>query len=389
MILIMDSTLKTILPKLKSIRRHIHAHPELAFEETQTAAYLESQLKNWGFEVETGIGKTGLTVTIDSGRPGKTVALRADMDALPIVEETALAYASKTQGIMHACGHDGHCATLIGAAKVLADTQETFDGKIKFIFQPAEEGLAGAQRMIEDGVLEGVDAIFGYHNMPGIALGQAGTRVGCLLASMSSLSIQIKGKGGHAAYPHKTIDPIVIASQVIQALQTIDSRFTAPTDPVVVSITHVDTGARTFNVIPNSVTLSGTIRTTNLETKTAVIRHIKPMVDGLCKAHGATTQLHISEGYPATINTAQETQCVFDVIEASLGKPNLLKLENPHLAAEDFSFYLEHIPGCFFFVGNGTNSPALHSSTYDFNDEVIPIACELMCKAALRYLQKH
>lgn len=382
----MKAALESILPKLKEIRHHLHQNPELAFQEYETASFIEKQLRDWGYAVETGVGKTGLTATLDSGESGKTVALRADMDALPIREETALDYASKTQGVMHACGHDGHSATLLGAASLLKEQKDTFKGKIKFIFQPAEEGLAGAQRMIEDGVLEDVDAIFGYHNMPGIDLGKAGTRAGCLLSSMSSISIKIEGKGGHAAYPHTTIDPILIASQLIQSLQTIASRFTSPTDPIVLSITHVDAGPRTFNVIPNQVILSGTLRATSPDTKLAVIRQIKQIVTKQCEVYGATDETHISEGYPCTLNTPSETQLVFDTISETLGADNSVEITTPHLAAEDFSFYLEKVPGCFFFVGNGADSPLLHTSTYDFNDAVLPTACELMCKVAVKYL---
>jgi len=275
----------------------------------------------------------------------------------------------------------------MGVIHVLKDRRTAFKGKIKCIFQPAEEGLAGALRMIEDGVLEGVDAIFGYHNMPGIAIGQAGSRVGCLLASMSSFTLKIMGKGGHAAYPHTTVDPIVISAQVIAALQTIASRFTSPTEPVVVSVTHMDSGPRSFNIIPNSVTLNGTLRATSPTTKRAVIHHLRSMVAGICSAHRAKADVHISDGYPCTLNTADETAIVCDVIRDTLGADNLVEIAAPHLAAEDFSFYLQRVPGCFFFVGNGENSSGLHTSNYNFADAILPIAGTLMCKAALKYLE--
>ncbi len=382
----MQSQLQSLIPEIIKLRRKLHANPELAYQENNTAKVIADTLHKFGYAATTGIGVTGVSAILDSGKPGKTVALRADMDALPIQELTGLPYQSTIADKMHACGHDGHVATLLAVAGALHPLANQFKGKIKFIFQPAEEGRAGAAAMIKDGILENptVDAIFGYHNMPDIPLGIIATRPGCLLASMDTFSIRIQGKGGHAAQPHKTIDPILIGAHIVQALQSIVSRFTAPTESIVLSITQFH-GGNAFNIIPDEVELAGTLRTTSTETQKAVKLQINNIINGIAQSYLANINVDFIDYFLPTINHAKETQLVLDAATQLFGTHRGQKLEVPHMISEDFSYYLDKIPGCFFFVGTG-GTVSLHNSHFDFNDDIIPIAAEMLGNIAINYL---
>ena len=385
----LKSILQQLLPEIITIRHKIHSNPELAHEEYETAALVSRTLKKYGYEVTEHIAGTGVSAVLDSGKPGKTVALRADMDALPIQEKTDLSYRSTKEGIMHACGHDGHTATLLAAAGVLMQVKDQFSGKIKFIFQPAEETGTGAEAMIQAGILENpkVDAIFGYHNTPKSVLGFFRTKVGCIHAAQDVFEVIIRGKGGHAAYPHTTIDPIHIGSMMVQAIQGIVSRLSCPTEPVVISVTQFHAG-RTHNVIPEEATLHGTMRSITPASRAMLQQKLRDVITSIAKGFGATAVINFSYSFPPTINHAEETQCALKTAREILGDDHVALLEEAGMASEDFSYYLEKIPGCFFWVGMGVKEYNPHHPRYEFNDEVIPIAAELLAKIAIGYLNR-
>lgn len=369
-------------------RHTLHQNPETTWNEIETSERIANQLARIPhLEIRRNVGKYGIVATLVGAKPGPTVALRADMDALPMQELNQIPYASKKSGVMHACGHDGHMAILIGAATVLASMQKEISGKIVFIFQPAEEGGAGADAMCKDGALDGVDVIFGLHGWPELPLGKIGARVGTMLAATASIEMKIQGKGGHAALPHLAIDPILIASRVIDSLQAVNSRFTAPTDPVVVSITSIH-GGTTHNVIPDSVALSGTLRTTSVATQDRCIELISTLAQGIANAHGAKIDVNITKGYPATVNHKEPTGFVASSVEKALGSESFVSIPHPTMGGEDFAYYLEKIPGCFFFLGlqePGQSCHSLHSPHFNFNDRAIEIGVKVFCDLALNW----
>ena len=354
-------------------RRHLHTIPEILYDVHRTAAFVEDKLKSFGCdEVVPGIGRTGV-VGIIRGKlgDGPTIGLRADMDALPLTEITGKPYASQTPGKMHACGHDGHTAMLLGAAKYLAETRN-FAGSVAVIFQPAEEGGAGGKAMVDDGMMErfSIARVFGMHNMPGLPVGQFATRPGPIMAATAEFTITVKGRGGHAAMPHGTIDPIVIASQMIAALQTISSRSIDPIDSIVVSVTKFHAGDA-YNVIPQSAEFAGTIRTLRNEVGEASRERMRAICEGIASAHGATVDVDIDVNYPVTHNDPEETVFVSDVARTIAGDAAVHGAINPVMGGEDFSYMLEARPGAFIFAGNG-DTANLHNPAYDFNDELIP-----------------
>ena len=354
-------------------RRHLHAIPELNFDLHQTAAFVADRLAAFGCDaVDTGLAKTGV-VGIIKGRlgDGPTVGLRADMDALPIHERTGLSHASRNAGAMHACGHDGHTAMLLGAAKYLAETRN-FRGSVAVIFQPAEEGGGGGHVMVREGLMDrfGIDRVFGMHNMPGLPVGQFAIRPGPIMASTAEFTIVVTGKGGHAAMPHRTVDPIVVGSQLVAGLQTVASRSADPVDSVVVTVTKFH-GGDAYNVIPEHVELAGTVRSLRKEVGDLAERRMRELCEGIGAAFGASVSVHYKPNYPVTFNHPEETVFAADVAAEVAGETKVQRAIQPVMGGEDFSYMLEARPGAFIFVGNG-DTANLHHPSYDFNDEVIP-----------------
>ncbi len=353
-------------------RRHLHENPEILYEVENTAAFVASKLKEFGVdEVVTGIGRTGVVGVIRGKGPGnRVIGLRADMDALPLSEITGKRWSSKIAGKMHACGHDGHTSMLLGAAKYLAETRN-FNGSVAVIFQPAEEGGAGALAMVEDGMMErfGIEEVYGMHNMPGIPLGQFAIRKGGIMAAPDRFTIVIKGRGGHAAQPHKTVDPIFIGSQLVGSLQAIAGRNADPLRSVVVSVTRFDAGT-THNIIPDEATLWGTVRTHNEETRDLAENRLRQIVDGIVAAHGAEATIEYHRQCPVTSNHDQETEHAIKAATDVVGAANVDPNVDPSMAGEDFAFMLNSRPGAFIFIGNGDTAP-LHNPRYDFEDEAI------------------
>ena len=360
-------------PEIAEWRRDIHQNPELLYDVQRTAGRVEELLKSFGVdEVVTGIGRTGVVGVIKGRGPGKTIGLRADMDALPIVENTGKAYASKVPGKMHACGHDGHTAMLLGAAKHLAETR-SFDGTAVVIFQPAEEGGAGGAAMVEDGLMDrfGIDEVYGMHNWPGVEAGSFRIREGGIMAASDKFTIEIEGSGGHAAMPHNAVDPVVVAGHLITALQTIVSREVDPTRSAVITVTMVRAG-EAFNIIPRNVTLTGTARSLDEDVRNLIEARLHSLSTKLCESFGATAKVRYDRGYPVTVNSSRETAIAADVAREISGDDRVDDKAPPSLGGEDFSFMLQARPGAFIFLGNGDSSE-LHSDDYDFNDDIIPV----------------
>lgn len=365
-------------------RRDIHAHPEVLYETHRTSALVAEKLKEFGCdEVVTGIGRTGV-VGIIKGKTdtkGNVVGLRADMDALPMAEQTGLEYASQNEGAMHACGHDGHTAMLLGAAKYLSETRN-FDGSVALIFQPAEEGGNGALAMVEDGMMDrwNIKEVYGMHNEPGLPVGEFSLRRGPLLAAVDFFTIEIEGKGGHAAMPQQTVDPTIIGTNIHAALQSIVSRNVDPVDRAVLSVTSFQTGSDVFNVIPHTATLKGTVRTFNPETKDMVEARMSEVAEGIAATYGGTAKVIYDRITPATINA--EDQAIF-AEEVALAVGGVCNEAPLVMGGEDFSYMLQARPGAFIMVGNG-DSAALHHPEYNFNDEAIPFGSSFLSEVIER-----
>ncbi len=370
------SFLATLLPELAAIRRDIHAHPELAFNETRTADLVAAELEKCGIEVHRGIAKTGVVGVIRRGSSSRMIGLRADMDALPLKEMNEFPHRSRHEGCMHACGHDGHTTMLLGAARYIAAHRDEigFDGTVVFIFQPAEESEGGAAVMIEDGLFEKfpVDAVYGLHNWPGIPVGEMAVMPGPVMAGTCAFEITVRGHGCHAAMPHQGIDTIVAASQLVQALQTVVARNLHPCDAGVVSVTQFHSGSA-WNIIPEEAVLRGTIRTFKPEVQQTVERAIERLCSGVASANGAQIGVVFDHRYPPTVNSAAETDICRKVAAATLGKDRVRKDELPSMGAEDFAYMLREKPGCYVWLGNGpgTGGCTLHNPHYDFNDGII------------------
>lgn len=365
-----------LAPLVAAWRRDLHRHPELDFDTHRTAAIVTERLKEFGCdEVVTGIGRTGV-VGVIRGRStgsGRVVGLRADMDALPIEEATGLEWASATPGRMHACGHDGHTAMLLGAARRLAETR-AFDGTAVVIFQPAEEGGGGGREMVEDGMMDrfGIQEVYGLHNLPGLAVGRFQTRPGPMLAASDTITIQVLGRGGHAAQPHQTIDPTVAASAIVLAIQSVVARSVDPVSSAVISITSFQTAGDAFNVIPDRVELRGTARTLDPAVQDLVEARLGELVPAIARGYGAEARLDYQRNYPVTINDPERAAFAAKVAAEVVGPGAVDVAAPPILGAEDFSFMLKARPGAFLFMGNG-DTAKLHNPGYDFNDEAIPV----------------
>lgn len=376
---------------LIGIRRDIHAHPELAYEERRTADLVAGFLSNLGIEVHRGIGQTGVVGLIRAGSSPRMIALRADMDALPIEEANDFAHRSCHEGRMHACGHDGHTAMLLGAAEYLAQTRN-FDGSVVLVFQPAEEGRGGAAAMITDGLFERfpVEAIFGMHNWPGMSAGRFGIAPGPVMASADRFDIVVTGNGAHAAMPHQGTDTVLAGAQLVTALQRIAARTVDPLDAAVVSVTAFHAGDA-YNVMPEKATLCGTVRTLSQATRDAVLARIQQVCDGVALASDVRIDLSWKGGYyPATVNTLAEAQTCRRVAEEVVGANAVDWAPPPSMGAEDFSFFLERKPGCYIWLGNGPTDGGclLHNPAYDFNDEVLALGASYWVRLAESLLKK-
>ncbi len=356
-------------------RRHLHAHPETAFEEYKTAAFVAEKLREFGMEVETGIAKTGVVGTLTGQTSGGAIALRADMDALNMTERADLPHRSQTPGKMHACGHDGHTVMLLAAAEHLAKTRD-FAGVIYFVFQPAEENEGGGRAMVEDGFFDRFPAseVYGMHNWPALPAGKIAVHTGPVMASADRFTIRILGRGGHGAMPHQTHDPILAAAHLITTLQSIVSRDVAPSDSAVVSVTRVDAG-ETYNVIPGSAELWGTARSFSPSTRDALEARIRETASGIGTALGVQIDVEYRRGYPATVNAPMQAQIARSVANEVVGEDQVLSDLPPSMGAEDFSYFLNERPGCYIWLGTGRSDAdaLLHHPEYDFNDNMLPV----------------
>jgi amidohydrolase len=373
--------------EISAIRRDIHAHPELAYEENRTSDIVASKLSEWGLEVTRGLGKTGLVGTLRRGNSLKAIGLRADMDCLPMDETNEFEHRSTNPGRMHACGHDGHTAMLLGAAKMLSEKRD-FEGAVHFIFQPAEEGGGGAKAMIDDGLFEKFpcDAVFAIHNKPGIPLGMIVSKPGPLLAAADRWDIRITGKGGHAAHPHTTLDPMVAGASIVMSLQTIVSRNIDPIDSTVVTVGFFKAGSA-YNVIPGEAHIGGTTRTTSPENRALVKRRIEEICEGAAKMYGVKVVMEHKPGYPPTVNNPERAKFAIEVAAGVCGENNVRGDARPSMGAEDFSYMLEQVPGAMVWLGNGGGPEAvsLHNSRYDFNDMAIPFGVSFFVNTVERF----
>ena len=371
--------------EMRQWRQHLHQFPETAFEESQTAQFIADKLTSFGLQVHQGLGKTGVVATLSAGNSHKKIALRADMDALFIQEQNSFAHKSCHDGKMHACGHDGHSAMLLGAAKYLANNRN-FDGTVYFIFQPAEEGRAGAQQMIVDGLFEQfpADSVFGMHNFPDIPVGHFAVKTGAMMASFDCFEIILSGQATHAAMPHLGNDAILAAAQLITAIQSIVSRNVNPADSAVVSITQIHAG-NTWNAIPETVVLRGTFRCFSPEAKTLIADKLTHLVQHICTGFDIKVTLEFNPenaGYPVTFNTEAETAIALQAALAIAGEDGVNTNPTPSMGSEDFAFMLQEKPGCYLWIGNGSseNSCLLHNPHYDFNDDILTIGATYWIK---------
>ena len=366
-------------------RRDFHENPELLYDTVRTSKIVSEKLNSFGCDVvKTGIGRTGVVAVIKgrSDSKGKVIGLRADMDALPIKEITGLDYSSKNDGKMHACGHDGHTAMLLGAAKYLTETRN-FDGTVVVIFQPAEEGGAGAKEMCDDGLMSDFDIseVYGMHNAPGLPVGQFNIRPGAFFAAADQFTLEIEGKGGHAARPQETIDPTIVGAQILIALQSVVSRNTDPLESLVVSVTSFRTESDSYNVIPQTVQLRGTVRTLSKEVRDMAQEKITQLIKNTALTYGAKVNLNYARGYPVMINSELETNYMVDVAKKVAGDNNVDNNASQVMGAEDFSYMLEERPGAYIRVGNGSTA-SLHHPNYDFNDQAIPFGTSFWVELA-------
>jgi hippurate hydrolase len=373
---------------LQGTRRHIHQHPELSFQEASTAARVAQHLQDWGWDVTRNVGGHGVVGSLRVGTGTRSIALRADMDALPIPETTGLAHASQNPGVMHACGHDGHTTMLLGAAQALARTRD-FNGTIHLVFQPAEESgpTSGAQRMIADGLFERFpcDAIFGLHNQPGLPAGTFGFASGPFMSASDSATITVHGKGGHAARPHQTVDPVLIAGSLVVALQSVVARNIDPRQTAIITIGALHAGTSAYNVIPDSAMLGLSIRSFDADVRDTLERRIRGLVSSHVAGYGGTVDIDYQRGYPVVVNSVAETDFARQVAEELVGTEHVIAPFPPVTGSEDFAYYLEKKPGCFLRLGNG-DSAMLHNPRYDFNDDILTTGAAYWTRLAQRWL---
>ncbi|MFB8798460.1 MAG: M20 family metallopeptidase [Microcoleus sp.] len=382
--------IRNLQPQLVEWRRRLHQKPELSFAENLTAEFVSQKLQEWGIEHQTGIAQTGIVATIDSGKPGPVLAIRADMDALPIQEENEVCYRSQHNGIMHACGHDGHIAIALGTACYLAKHKHSFSGTVKIIFQPAEEGPGGAKPMIEAGVLRNpdVDAIVGLHLWNNLPLGTVGVRSGALMAAVEIFDCTILGKGGHGGMPHQTVDSIVVAAQIVNALQAIVARNIDPIDSAVVTVGTFHAG-HTHNVIADTAQMGGTVRYFNPAYQGYFDKRIEQVIAGICQSHGANYQLDYYSLYPPVINDANMAELVRSVAESVVETPAGIVPECQTMGGEDMSFFLQEVPGCYFFLGSANQEKNLayphHHPRFDFDETALGMGVEMFVRCVEKF----
>ncbi|MGA8402525.1 MAG: M20 aminoacylase family protein [Stellaceae bacterium] len=375
---------------LTALRRDIHAHPELGFEETRTSDLVAAKLENFGIEVTRGIGRTGLVGRLRVGNSPRSIGLRADMDCLPIIETNTFGHRSTDPGKMHACGHDGHTTMLLGAARYLAQTRN-FDGTVHFIFQPAEEGLGGASAMLDDGLFERFpcDAIFGMHNRPGLAIGKFQTKPGAMMASGAYFDITIHGVGSHGARPESGVDPVVVGSQIATALQTVVSRNVRPVETAVVSVTRFHAG-QAYNVIPDKALLGGTVRCFSDAVMKLIEERMRRIVESIAAGFGATAEVDFRLLFPVLMNHGDEAQFILDCAAEVVGEENVNRAMTPTMASEDFAWMLRQVPGAYIQIGNGDGEGAceVHNPGYDFNDRALPYGASLFVRLVEKRLDR-
>jgi hippurate hydrolase len=371
--------------KIIALRQDIHREPELGFDTKKTAEKVLAALDGLPLEIQTGVAQNGIVATLRGGGDGPTVGLRADMDALPIHEETGLPFASETDGKMHACGHDGHTSMLVGAAHALSGMRDRLNGTVKFFFQPAEEGGGGGKVMVDEGAADDVDSIFALHLFPGLPFGTVGTKAGPIMAAADSFEMKIKGKGGHGAMPHLTVDAIAIAAQVVTALQTVVSREVDPVEPAVLTVGQIQAGTA-FNIIPETSWVAGTVRTLNADLRKQMPERIEGLARGVAGGMRGDAELDYNFSYPVTVNDAGAASRVLSVAGDLFGEESILELPNPSMGGEDFAFFLQKIPGAFIWLGIGEDVSGLHTPTFAFDEEILPRGSALLSALALEAL---
>ncbi|HLX56509.1 MAG TPA: amidohydrolase [Ktedonobacteraceae bacterium] len=390
----LKSDIDELVPDLIATRRDLHEHPELAFEEVRTSGIVAQRLQKLGVEVQTGVAKTGVVGFLRGGasKPGaKTIAIRADMDALPIYELNEIDYRSRADGKMHACGHDGHTSILLAVADILTKRKDELSGNVKFVFQPAEETVAGAAPMVKEGVMKDVDGVIGLHLISDYTLGRVGVRSGPVFASADKLIFTVRGKGGHAAMPETTVDPIVIAAFIVTALQTLISRETSPFSPAVITIGKIQAGTA-FNIIPETAEMHGTMRSFTKEHRTKLLRRIPEVASGMASALGGSCDVQIIDGCPPCVNDSSMTEVVRNAAIAAVGEKGLDESEEVlSTTSDDMACFLDAVPGCYFIVGannpeKGADYP-LHHPRFNIDEDALPVAVEVLSRAALDFLK--
>ena len=378
--------------EMKEWRRDLHKIPEIGLEEYQTSKYIKEKLNSWNIEFKDGYSNTGIVAWIkgSKGNSNKSIGLRADFDALPMTEKNNFEHKSKNKGLMHACGHDGHTSMLLGAAKYLSENND-FDGIVHFIFQPGEEGFGGGEKMINDGLFKDfkIDEVYALHNWPELPIGKFGVSSGAMMAAVDEFDIIVKGKGGHAAIPDLAIDPVIIAAQIINAIQTIISRVTSPIDKALISVTKIK-GGSAYNVIDDELFMSGTVRTFKKETRDLIQKKLYKTAKGIAQANGGDIEFSYESGYPPTINSKKESDFACKVATELVGDNNVIKEIDPSMGGEDFSYLLNEKPGSYLYIGQAdeTHKAHLHTTKYDFNDNLIPIGVNFWVNLTKNFFNK-
>jgi hippurate hydrolase len=371
--------------KIVALRREIHREPELGFDTVKTAAKVLAALDGLPLEIQTGVAENGVVATLEGEGDGPTVGLRADMDALPIYEETGLPFASETDGKMHACGHDGHTSMLVGAVHALSGMRHRLNGTLRFFFQPAEEGEGGGKVMVDAGVADDVDSIFALHLWPGLPFGRAATKAGPIMAAADAFEMTVRGAGGHGAMPHLTADAIAMAAQIVTALQTVVSREVDPVEPAVLTVGEIGAGTA-YNIIPETARLGGTVRTLNEDLRRRMPERIEHLARGIAQGMRGDVQFDYEFSYPVTVNDEYAAWRALGVAGDLLGEENAIELTNPSMGAEDFAYFLEKIPGAFIWLGVGEDVSGLHTPTFAFDEEILPLGSALLTALALESL---